>query len=186
MTTCFNLLLLLFIEPIPQPVYNYEAILEVRRIEREERKRQRDLKRKEKERRRFERAKRRTEKILGKSKVELSAGIGDLFNKPCPSILASLTKDVEENADGETEEPEVATPTVSRKEESDEAAPLKRNAAVMDEDEDADEEEVDEQEPEEDEEENQDGAVITKQEEIKLTVIPPPPAKGILILPGFV
>ncbi|KAJ8675771.1 hypothetical protein QAD02_011557 [Eretmocerus hayati] len=52
-------------EPLPQPVYNYEAILEERRIEKEERKRLREIKRKEKERRRFERAKKRAEKILG-------------------------------------------------------------------------------------------------------------------------
>lgn len=146
---------------VVQPVYNYEAILETRRKEREERKRLRDLRRKEKERKKIERINRRALRLLEKTNTSQPAGEVLLDRRKGsvvdPSVLKAL-KEGEEQA--ETESP---SQTNSIKEEEEEAAAAVAAAASIkeededaaaDEDEDDDEDEV-EAEAEDDEEEEE-------------------------------
>lgn len=144
-------------------MYNYEAILELRRKEREERKRLRELRKKEKERRKIERTNRRAlERLLEKNNM-LARQAGDVSldhhkaSTVDPSVLKALREGEEQ---GENESPS----TTPVKEEEEIAAPVKEDdediAADEDEDEDEDEVEVDveaeaEAEAEDDEEEEE-------------------------------
>ncbi|KAM0729813.1 Uncharacterized protein ACS0PU_003690 [Formica fusca] len=148
-------------QKVVQPVYNYEAILETRRKEREERKRLRELRRKEKERKKIERINRRALRLLEKTNTSQPAGEVLLDRRKGsvvdPSVLKAL-KEGEEQA--ETESP---SQTNSIKEEEEEAAAAVAAAASIkeededaaaDEDEDDDEDEI-EAEAEDDEEEEE-------------------------------
>lgn len=150
---------------IAQPVYNYEAILETRRKEREERKRLRELRRKEKERRRIERTNRRALRLLEKNNtfaqtagVSLDRHKGSVVD---PSVLKALREGEEQSEIespsanvGKDEEESVVTPVTTPTEEDEDAA------ADEDEDEDEDEAEAEtegeaEAEAEDDEEEEE-------------------------------
>lgn len=140
-------------------MYNYEAILETRRKEREERKRLRELRRKEKERKRIERINRRALRLLEQNNISRPAGEILLDRRKGsvvdPSVLKAL-KEGEEQAEAESpsqnnsikeEEEEV---TASIKEEDEDAA------ADEDEDDDEDEAEAEAEDDEEEEEEAED------------------------------
>lgn len=143
-----------------QPVYNYEAILELRRKEREERKRLRELRKKERERKRIERTNRRAlERLMEKNNMlARQAGTSLDHHKASavdPSVLKALREGEEQ---GETESPS----TNPVKEEEELTVPVKEEdedaAADEDEDEDDDEAEVEaeaEAEAEDDEEEEE-------------------------------
>lgn len=197
---------------IIQPVYNYEAILETRHKEREERKR---LRRKEKERRRIERVNRRALRLLEKNNTSRQTS-GILLNHRKgsvvdPSVLKAL-KEGEEQV--ETESP-LAN---SIKEEEEAATSIKEedeDAAADEEDDDEDEIEAEAEDDEEEEEEAEDEdedddddeklQMINQRIEVDETTttftenkdlveietkkewpeLPPPPLKGILVVPGF-
>lgn len=201
-------------QKIVQPVYNYEAILETRRKEQEERKRLRELRRKEKERRRIERINRRALRLLEKNNTSRqTSGILLDHRKGAivdPSVLKAL-KEGDEQAESSSanpvkEEEEVVT---SIKEEDEDAA-----ADEEDDDEDEIEAEVEDDEEEEEEAEDEDedddddekplqminqrieideataaSDAIKDQAEIESRKewpeLPPPPLKGILVVPGF-
>lgn len=199
---------------IVQPVYNYEAILETRRKEREERKRLRELRRKEKERKRIERVNRRALRLLEKSNTSRQAS-GVLLDQRKgaivdPSVLKAL-KEGEEQVGSPTanliKEEEEATTSI--KEEDEDAA------ADEEEDDDEDEAEAEAEDDEEEEEEAEDEDEDDDDDEKPLQMInqrievdesttadankdqaeietkkewpelPPPPLKGILVVPGF-
>lgn len=199
---------------IVQPVYNYEAILETRRKEREERKRLRELRRKEKERKRIERVNRRALRLLEKSNTSRQAS-GVLLDQRKgaivdPSVLKAL-KEGEEQVGSPTtnliKEEEEATTSI--KEEDEDAA------ADEEEDDDEDEAEAEAEDDEEEEEEAEDEDEDDDDDEKSLQMInqrievdesttadankdqaeietkkewpelPPPPLKGILVVPGF-
>lgn len=151
------------------PVYDYEAILEVRRREKEERKRVREERKREKERRKMERAKRRADKILGR-KLLLQRNDAEQkkldhhLKKKQPmeeitvsDVLASLEDEKSESTKEEEEE---------EKEETNVAiaiAPVEKSATegeeeeeVEEEDEHEDDEDEDGDEEEEEEEEEED------------------------------
>lgn len=197
---------------IVQPVYNYEAILETRRKEQEERKRLRELRRKEKERRRIERVNRRALRLLEKSNtsrkmsgVSLDHHKGSIVD---PSVLKAL-KEGDEQAESPSanliKEEEEATTSIKEEDED----------AVADEEDDEDEVEVEAEDDEEEEEEAEDEDEDDDDDEKPLQMInqrievdeatstdankdqteieirkewpelPPPPLKGILVVPGF-
>lgn len=143
---------------VAQPVYNYEAILEIRRKEREERKRVRELRRKEKERRKIERTNRRALRLLEKNSM-LVRQEGDVMldrrkgSVVDPSVLKAL-REGEEQSEIESplinpvKEGEEPTISLSVKEEDEEV--------VADEDEDDDEEEAEAEDDDEEEEEAED------------------------------
>lgn len=195
---------------IVQPVYNYEAILETRRKEQEERKRLRELRRKEKERRRIERVNRRALRLLEKSNtsrkmsgVLLDHHKGSIVD---PSVLKAL-KEGDEQAESPSAIKEEEEATTSIKEEDEEA--------VADEEDDEDEVEAEAEDDEEEEEEAEDEDEDDDDDEKPLQMInqrievdeatstdankdqteieirkewpelPPPPLKGILVVPGF-
>lgn len=192
-------------------MYNYEAILETRRKEREERKRLRELRRKEKERRRIERVNRRALRLLEKNNTSRQAS-GDHRKGAIvdPSVLKAL-KEGEEQTDSPSANPvkEEEEATTSIKEE-DEDVPADEEddddedeaEAEVEDDEEEEEEAEDEDEDDDDDEKlqminqrieideatmsadaNKDQAEIeTKKEWPEL---PPPPLKGILVVPGF-
>lgn len=139
-------------------MYNYEAILETRRKEREERKRLRELRRKEKDRKRIERTNRRALRLLEQNNISRPAGEILLDRRKGsvvdPSVLKAL-KEGEEQAEAESpsqnnsiKEEEEAT--VSIKEEDEDVA------ADEDEDDDEDEAEAEAEDDEEEEEEAED------------------------------
>ncbi|XP_036146293.1 uncharacterized protein LOC105837289 isoform X2 [Monomorium pharaonis] len=201
-------------QKIVQPVYNYEAILETRRKEREERKRLRELRRKEKERKRIERVNRRALRLLEKNSTSRqSSGVLLDHHKSAivdPSVLKAL-KEGEEHAESPstnlTKEDEEMTTSIKEEDED----------AAADEEEDEDDDEVeaeaedDEEEEEEAEDEDEDDddddekslQIINQQIEVDETItdankdqveieakkewpaLPPPPLKGILVVPGF-
>jgi len=148
----------IFFAEIVQPVYNYEAILETRRKEREERKRLRELRRKEKERRKIERTNRRALRLLEKSSMlarQTDAASPDHRKGSVvdPAVLKALREGEEQS--------EIGSPSANPiKEEEEAAASIKEEDedAAADEDEDDDEEEVEaeaEAEAEDDEEEEE-------------------------------
>lgn len=151
---------------VVQPVYNYEAILETRRKEREERKRSRDLRRKEKERKKIERTNRRALRLLEKNSTlarQATGVLSDHRKSPVvdPSVLKALREGDEQgetkfsptNAGKEEDEPATTSASVPTEDDEDVAA---------DEDEYEDEEEIegemedDEEEEEEAEDEDED------------------------------
>ncbi|KAL6255012.1 hypothetical protein P5V15_013347 [Pogonomyrmex californicus] len=138
-------------QKIVQPVYNYEAILETRRKEREERKRLRELRRKEKERRRIERVNRRALRLLEKNKIsrQTSGLLLDHYKDSVmdPSVLKALK---------EGEEVETGSPLTNsiKKEEAIMSIKEDDEDVAVDEEEDDDEDEV-EAEAEDDEEEEE-------------------------------
>ncbi|XP_067208133.1 trichohyalin-like isoform X2 [Linepithema humile] len=141
-----------------QPVYNYEAILETRRKEREERKRLRELRRKEKERKKIERTNRRALRLLEKnSMLARQTGEASLDHHKGSVVDPAVLKALRE---GE-EQSEIGSPSANLvKEEEEAAASVKEEDedAVVDEDEDDDEEEAEaeaEAEVEDDEEEEE-------------------------------
>lgn len=158
------------IAEIAQPVYNYEAILETRRKEREERKRLRELRRKEKERRKIERVNRRALRLLEKSNttrqdsgVSLDHRKGTIVD---PSVLKAL-KEGEEQAE---------SPSVNLiKEEEETTAAIKEEdedvAADEEDDDDEDEVEAEAEDDEEEEEEAEDEDEDDDDEEKQLQVI---------------
>ncbi|XP_014470485.1 PREDICTED: trichohyalin-like isoform X2 [Dinoponera quadriceps] len=147
---------------IAQPVYNYEAILETRRKEREERKRLRELRRKEKERRRIERTNRRALRLLEKSSMLARQTPGASLDRRKgsvvdPSVLKALHEGEEQSETGspsgnagKDEEEAAATSTPGPSEEDEDVA------ADEDEDEDEDEAEAEVEDDEEEEEEAED------------------------------
>lgn len=186
-------------EPVIQPVYNYEAIMEARRVEREERKRQREMKHKEKERRLIERAKRRADRFLNKSKAKPSTSASITTVYKTPSVNAELNAIITSEMNKSMELEEMQSSMTS--EESEVTVGTPHVNAVVNNDEGYNEDEEEEQEEEqiqpkseENEVENEEPAptdgngsatVVVKLEDMKPIIIPPPPAKGILILPGF-
>ncbi|XP_025996734.1 uncharacterized protein LOC105198112 isoform X1 [Solenopsis invicta] len=201
-------------QKIVQPVYNYEAILETRRKEREERKRLRELRRKERERKRIERVNRRALRLLEKSSTSRQTS-GVLLDHRKGSIVdLSVIKALKEGEE-QTESPS-ANPM---KEDEEVATPIKEEDedAAADEEEDDDDDEVeaeaedDEEEEEEAEDEDEDDdddekplQIINQRVEADEAIIidankdqmeieakkewpelPPPPLKGILVVPGF-
>ncbi|XP_076164228.1 uncharacterized protein LOC143145078 isoform X3 [Ptiloglossa arizonensis] len=146
-----------------QPVYNYEAILETRRKEREERKRLREMRRKEKERRRIERINRRALRLLEKSNMRQSNDGGQPKTSSLdPAVLKAL-RETEEQTDVEEQQP---LPVVPDKEEE---APVSVPSGLTEEEEtvaDEDEEEEEEEEAEvEDDEEDEEEAEDDEEEE---------------------
>ncbi|XP_070525021.1 trichohyalin isoform X2 [Cardiocondyla obscurior] len=203
------------ITEVVQPVYNYEAILETRRKEREERKRLRELRRKEKERRRIERVNRRALRLLEKNNTSRQAS-GVLLDQRKgaivdPSVLKAL-KEGDEQAE---------SPPVNPVKEEEALTSIKEeyeDAAVDEDDDDDDDEgeaeaEADDDDEEEEEAEDEDEddddeklQAINQRIEIDETMttfsdtnkdqanieikrewpeLPPPPLKGILVVPGF-
>ncbi|KYM80481.1 hypothetical protein ALC53_09031 [Atta colombica] len=198
-------------QKIVQPVYNYEAILETRRKEQEERKRIRELRRKEKERRRIERINRRALRLLEKNNTsrQISGVLLDHRKSSSidPAVLKALKEgdeQVESPSANPIKEEEEATMTIKEEDED----------VAMDEEEDDDEDEIeaeaedDEEEEEEVEDEDEDDgddekslqminqrideattSVVKDQAEIdtrkEWPVLPSPPLKGILVVPGF-
>lgn len=195
-------------------MYNYEAILETRRKEREERKRLRELRRKERERKRIERVNRRALRLLEKSSTSRQTS-GVLLDHRKGSIVdLSVIKALKEGEE-QTESPS-ANPM---KEDEEVATPIKEEDedAAADEEEDDDDDEVeaeaedDEEEEEEAEDEDEDDdddekplQIINQRVEADEAIIidankdqmeieakkewpelPPPPLKGILVVPGF-
>lgn len=144
-----------YVAEVVQPVYNYEAILETRRKEREERKRLRELRRKEKERRRIERVNRRALRLLEKNNTSRQASGVLLDHRKGaivdPSVLKAL-KEGEEQAESPSANPtkEEEEATTSIKEEDEDAA------ADEEEDDDEDEAEAEAEDDEEEEEEAED------------------------------
>ncbi|XP_018395795.1 PREDICTED: trichohyalin-like isoform X2 [Cyphomyrmex costatus] len=202
-------------QKIIQPVYNYEAILETRRKEQEERKRLRELRRKEKERRKIERTNRRALRLLEKNNTT-SRQMSGLLDHRKSSIVDSLVLKALKEGDEQTESPLVnpikeEEATISIKEEDEDI--------TVDEEEEEDEDEIeveaedDEEEEEEVEDEDEDdgddekplqminqrieideaittSTVTTKDQTENDTrkewlMLPPPPLKGILVVPGF-
>ncbi|XP_015432769.1 PREDICTED: uncharacterized protein LOC107188895 isoform X2 [Dufourea novaeangliae] len=149
-----------------QPVYNYEAILETRRKEREERKRLREMKRKEKERRRIERINRRALRLLEKNNMRQSDSGQQTSSSLDPAVLKALREtdeqgEVEEQSalaiPEKGEEASVAPPPAPAEEEDvvaddDEEEEEEDEAEVDDDEEDEEEAEDDEEEDEEDDE----------------------------------
>lgn len=159
-------------------MYNYEAILETRRKEREERKRLRELRRKEKERRRIERTNRRALRLLEKNNtltrqaagVSLDRRKGSVVD---PSVLKALRESEEQseetespsaNAAKDEEESMVAPVTVPTEEDED-------AAADEDEDEDEDEAEAEIEDDEEEEEEAEDEEEDDEDDDEKTTQV---------------
>lgn len=196
---------------IVQPVYNYEAILETRRKEREERKRLRDLRRKEKERKRMERVSRRTLRLLEKSNISQQASEQVLLDHRKgvivdPSVLKAL-KEGEEQAESANPIKDEEETTTSIKEEDEDAAGDEEEDDDEDEaeaeDDDEEEEEAEDEDEDDDDDEkslqinqrievdeattsadvNKDQAEIATKKE--WPELPPPPLKGILVVPGF-
>lgn len=135
---------MIYFAEVIQPVYNYEAILETRRKEREERKRLRELRRKEKERRKIERTNRRALRLLEKNNtLAQQAGTisGDHRQGPIvdPSVLKALRE-------GEEQEETESSTTNLVKEEEEITPPIKEDdeddAADEEDDEDEDEAEA--------------------------------------------
>lgn len=174
-------------QKIVQPVYNYEAILETRRKEREERKRLRELRRKEKERKRIERINRRALRLLEKNNMSRQTGEVLLDRRKGsvvdPSVLKAL-KEGEEQA--ETDSPSQSNSVKEEEEEATASVKEEDEDAAADEDEDDDEDEVeaeaedDEEEEEEAEDEDEDdndddeksSQIINQQIEADEAVIP--------------
>jgi len=199
---------------IVQPVYNYEAILETRRKEREERKRLRELRRKEKERRRIERINRRALRLLEKNNTSRQM-TEILLDHRKSSIVDPLVLKALKEGDEQVESPS-ANP-IKQKEETTTIKEEDEDAAADEEDDDDEDEieveaEDDEEEEEEAEDEDEDddddekplqminqrieldeatasGDVNKDQAEIETKKewpeFPPPPLKGILVVPGF-
>ncbi|KAK2586720.1 hypothetical protein KPH14_011755 [Odynerus spinipes] len=145
-----------------QPVYNYEAILETRRKEREERKRLREMRRKEKERRRIERVNRRALRLLEKKTIGApqSENTTSLDRRKIPpAIDRSVIKALREGDEETTSENQ----TVKEQENSASlATSVDEEDAPGDDDEDDEEEEAegededdDYEDPEDDEEEEE-------------------------------
>ncbi|XP_076249176.1 uncharacterized protein LOC143188653 isoform X2 [Calliopsis andreniformis] len=143
-----------------QPVYNYEAILETRRKEKEERKRLREMRRKEKERRRIERINRRALRLLEKNNMRQA----DSQQKSLDSSVLKALRESEEQT--ETEEQQPISMASEKEEEASTAAtsvPAEEEEVPGDEDEEEEEEEEpeveddeeEEEEPEDDEEEEE-------------------------------
>lgn len=145
-------------------MYNYEAILETRRKEREERKRLRELRRKEKERRKIERTNRRALRLLEKNNTLAQQSSGVLLDRRKgsvvdPSVLKALREGEEQNEGSpsanarkeEEEEVTVATTHIPVPSEEDEDI-----VADEDEEEDEDEAEIEDDEEEEEEAEDED------------------------------
>jgi len=140
-------------------VYNYEAILETRRKEREERKRLRELRRKEKERRKIERTNRRALRLLEKNNMLTRQASGvSLDHRKSSTMDSSVLKALRE---GEEQE-EIESQPINPVKEEEEMAPIKEDEedVVADEDEDEDEDEAEveadiEAEAEDDEEEEE-------------------------------
>lgn len=145
-------------------MYNYEAILETRRKEREERKRLRELRRKEKERRRIERTNRRALRLLEKNSMLARQATGTSLDRRKgsivdPSVLKAL-REGEEQGDAESS---LANAGKEEEEGTDAPAPVPAEEdedAAADDDEDEDEDEVEveaeaEAEVEDDEEEEE-------------------------------
>ncbi|XP_019889605.2 trichohyalin isoform X2 [Ooceraea biroi] len=129
-------------QKIVQPVYNYEAILETRRKEREERKRLRELRRKEKERKRIERTNRRALRLLEKnSTLARQAGGASLDHRKVSTVDPSVLKALREGEEQGDVESQSTNPV---KEEEEAAASMKEDDedAAPDEDEDEDEDEA--------------------------------------------
>lgn len=145
----------IYIIEIVQPVYNYEAILETRRKEREERKRLRELRRKEKERKRIERINRRALRLLEQNNTSRPAG--EILLDRCkgsvvdPSVLKALKEGEEQT---ETESPSQNNSIKEEEEEATSSIKEEDEDAAVDEDDDDDEDEV-EAEAEDDEEEEE-------------------------------
>ncbi|XP_054001184.1 uncharacterized protein LOC128888398 isoform X2 [Hylaeus anthracinus] len=142
-----------------QPVYNYEAILETRRKEREERKRVREMRRKEKERRRIERINRRALRLLEKSTMRQSDSDGQAQTSSLdPAVLKAL-RETEEQADAEESQPSIAA--VDKEQETPVATfsvPVEEEDIIVvdEEEEEEEEEEAEVEDDEEDEEEAED------------------------------
>ncbi|XP_063985314.1 serine/arginine repetitive matrix protein 2-like [Diachasmimorpha longicaudata] len=172
--------------PAPQPVYNYEAILEARKKEKEERRRLREERRSEKENRRIIRMRKRAEKVLDKvaRTNETAEEVPDTPEDPNKLI------------DDEHEESVAATLGET-------SGDVKEFGGDFDEDEEVDlegdveedEEEEDEVEESEEDQEDEDSRVIPglgdlKECEQKIDVegsveVLPVPKKGILVPPGL-
>ncbi|XP_057336874.1 serine/arginine repetitive matrix protein 2-like [Microplitis mediator] len=189
--------------PLLQPIYNYEAIMEVRRKEKEERKRLREEKRLEKERKKIEKMRRRAKRTLGQSSSRITA---DLPVEPDTTIEGeAVSAQPKPLIDDEDLDDPIAAPLG----QPDENVPEDEDEEEYDEGdvEEDDEEEDDDEEPEaevEDDESRvinsidpQPGVEIpslneTVDEEstsvVNVTVttpLPPPPRKGILVPPGL-
>jgi hypothetical protein len=121
-------------------VYNYEAILETRRKEREERKRLRELRRKEKERRKIERTNRRALRLLEKNSMLARQASGvSLDHRKSSTMDSSVLKALREG-----EQEEIESQPINSVKEEEEIAPIKEDEedAAVDEDEDEDEDEA--------------------------------------------
>jgi len=194
-------------------VYNYEAILETRRKEREERKRLRELRRKEKERRRIERINRRALRLLEKNNTSRQM-TEILLDHRKSSIVDPLVLKALKEGDEQAESPSLNP--VKQKEEITTIKEEDEDAAADEEDDDEDEIEVEAEDDEEEEEEAEDEDEDDDDDEKPLQMInqrieldeatmsvdvnkdqteietkkewpelPPPPLKGILVVPGF-
>jgi len=196
-------------------VYNYEAILETRRKEREERKRLRELRRKEKERRRIERINRRALRLLEKNNTSQQM-TEVLLDHRKGSIVDPLVLKALKEGDEQTESPSVNP--VKQKEETITTIKEEDEDAAADEEDDDDEDEIeveaedDEEEEEEAEDEDEDDdddekslqminqrieldeattSVDVNKDQAEIETkkewpeLPPPPLKSILVVPGF-
>ncbi|XP_046828029.1 repetitive organellar protein-like isoform X3 [Vespa crabro] len=170
-----------------QPVYNYEAILEARRKEREERKRLREMRRKEKERRRIEKVNRRALRLLEKKTIGTPQSENTTLSdnrKIPPSIDRSVIKalhegDEEATLDGQSvKEPDNSVSLITSVEEEEDVAGDDDEDDEEEEEAEGEDEDEDYEDPEDDEEEEElnDQKSISKtdnrKEEIKEIEVP--------------
>lgn len=149
------------------PVYNYDAILEVRRLEKEARKQVREERKREKERRKVERAKRRADKILGRKlltrRTDAEHKKPEQLKKQ-PTEVVSVSDVLASLEDDKTESEKKMKEDLKEEEKSNPAgAPKEKLANEGEEEEEAEEE--DEHEGEDDEEEEGDEEEEEEEEE---------------------
>lgn len=194
-------------------MYNYEAILETRRKEREEHKRLRELRRKERERKRIERVNRRALRLLEKSSTSRqTSGVLLDHRKGAivdPSVLKALKEGDEqaESLSAPTKEDEEVAISVKEEDEdiaADEEEDDDDEVEAEAEDDEEEEEEAEDEEDEDDDDDEKPLQMINQRIEVdeaittdatkdqteietkkKWPELPPPPLKGILVVPGF-
>lgn len=149
-------------------VYNYDAIVEARRKEKEERKRLRDERRREKERKRMERIKRRTARIARSASLELP------LDEPTTLEDAELTSEKLMQGDDEDEEdPGDEIPALMDINEDEESESDKTIESLCNEEESS---------------QNESDLPVEEQatsNQRSFVPLPPPPRKGILVTTGF-
>lgn len=151
-------------------VYDYEAILEVRRREKEERKRVREERKREKERRKMERAKRRADKILGRKLLSKCNNDSELkkleqLKKNQPSEEVTVSDVLASLEDEKTEKAECIIENVKEEKEEEEEKNESAIANVEKSANEGEEEEEAEEEDEHEEEEDEEGEEEEEEEE---------------------